>query len=65
MGAIDPLAVLDRGYSLTMDSQGRAVRSIDGIESGELLETRIADGMIRSRVESSTDSNLDSDTVEP
>ena len=65
MSAIDPLAVLDRGYSLTMDSRGRAVRSIDGIESGEMLETRIADGMIRSRVESSTDSNHDSDTVGP
>ena len=65
MSAIDPLAVLNRGYSLTMDSDGRAVRSVDGLEPGALIDTRVANGMIRSRVESSTDSNLDSDTVEP
>lgn len=63
MAAIDPQAVLDRGYSLTMDSQGRAIRSINGLEPGEMLETRIADGSIRSRIESSSDSNPDSDTV--
>ena len=63
MAAIDPQAVLDRGYSLTMDSQGRAIRSIEGLEPGEMLETRIADGSIRSRIESSSDSNPDSDTV--
>ena len=65
MSAVDPLSVLSRGYSLTMDSSGRAVRSVDGLNTGDLLETRLADGMIRSRVESSTDSNPDSDTVDP
>lgn len=65
MSAVDPLAVLERGYSLTMDSDGRAVRSSDTLEEGMLLETRLANGVILSRVESTRDTPDDSDTVEP
>jgi len=42
---------LERGYTLTMDTDGRALRSVAGIEPGTLLTTRFADGVARSVVD--------------
>ena len=36
--------VLDRGFALILDEQGRIVRSKDAIRPGESLEVRVADG---------------------
>ena len=50
--ALSPLAVLARGYSLTVrDADGRIVRSPDDAPAGTLLRTRVASGTILSRVE--------------
>ncbi|MEE2908194.1 MAG: exodeoxyribonuclease VII large subunit [Planctomycetota bacterium] len=63
--AVDPLAVLQRGYSLTTDEQGRTVRDATDVTPGDHLLTRVALGSIRSRVEAAEASGSDSDTVEP
>jgi exodeoxyribonuclease VII large subunit len=47
---VGPQQVLDRGYSLTTDAQGRLVRSAAAVKPGDLLTTRLADGQIASTV---------------
>ena len=49
--ALDPRRVLERGYTITRDAQGRAVRAASAAAAGALLVTETADGEIRSRVE--------------
>lgn len=53
--AVSPVAVLERGYSVTLDSKGRAVRSIESVKSGETIETRLADGSVKSVVRAGGD----------
>lgn len=49
--AIGPRAVLERGFSVTVDEAGRALRSTGGIEVGALLTSHFSDGRVLSRVE--------------
>ncbi len=50
--ALDPRRVLDRGYSITRDERGRAIRRAEGAAVGATLHTELADGALVSRVES-------------
>lgn len=50
LDALSPLKVLSRGYSLTIHD-GRTVQSTSEVSGGDVLETRLADGVVRSRVE--------------
>jgi exodeoxyribonuclease VII large subunit len=51
--ALSPLAVLARGYSLTLDHEhGSLIRSADQVKSGQQIVTHLAEGRITSRVES-------------
>ena len=47
---LDPARLLERGWSITLDSSGRVVRSIDDAEAGTTLVIRVADGRITSTV---------------
>ncbi len=47
---VDPQNILKRGYSLTMIN-GRIVKSVQEVKKGDLLETRLSDGIIESKVE--------------
>ena len=47
---LSPLQVLARGYSLTQTADGKLVRETGGLRPGDLLVTRVADGLIRSLV---------------
>ncbi|PIQ81915.1 MAG: exodeoxyribonuclease VII large subunit [Candidatus Omnitrophica bacterium CG11_big_fil_rev_8_21_14_0_20_64_10] len=49
--ALSPLAVLERGYSITFDQRGKVLKRADQVRPGEVLETRLRRGTIRSRVE--------------
>jgi len=46
LDAFSPLKVLARGYSLTMDEQGRLIHSVDSVSAGQTLQTRVTDGSI-------------------
>ncbi|MGE4488668.1 MAG: exodeoxyribonuclease VII large subunit [Kiritimatiellales bacterium] len=48
--ALSPLAVLDRGYSITQSADGTVVRDAAGVNKGDLLKTRFAKGRIISEV---------------
>ena len=50
LGALSPTAALGRGYTLTLDSAGRLVRSASSVAGGEEILTRFADGSIWSVV---------------
>jgi exodeoxyribonuclease VII large subunit len=48
--ALSPLAVLERGYSLAYDEQGRIVTRAGTLSEGSLLTTRFAEGSAVSRI---------------
>lgn len=47
--SVSPLATLARGYSITF-AQGKPVTSVEAVETGQQLETRVADGVLVSTV---------------
>jgi len=49
---VDPVNILKRGYSLTM-LNGKILKSVQQVNEGDLLETRLSDGKLESRVEKS------------
>lgn len=48
--AADPIQVLKRGYTLSLDSNGRTIRQLSGVRMGDVLTTVLVDGQVRSRV---------------
>jgi exodeoxyribonuclease VII large subunit len=47
--ALDPALLLRRGYSITL-KDGHALRDAEGINDGDVIETRLANGTISSKV---------------
>ena len=47
---LNPLAVLGRGYSLTLRADGSVARSKDELELGDEITTRLADGNLVSKI---------------
>jgi len=52
--ALDPRRVLERGYSITRDADGRVVRTADAVVAGAVPGTELASGRVTSRVETIT-----------
>ncbi len=50
LGALSPLAVLERGYSVTRSASGAVLRSPADAQAGEEIETLLARGKIHSTV---------------
>ena len=53
--SINPLSVLARGYSLTSDVRGKLITECDSIKVGDSISTRLANGIIVSKVQSKQD----------
>ncbi|HEY3323354.1 MAG TPA: exodeoxyribonuclease VII large subunit [Planctomycetota bacterium] len=50
--SLSPLKVLERGYSVTLrERDGAVVRSVGDVAAGEVIKTRVGDGVIRSKAE--------------
>ncbi len=49
--AVSPTRVLERGYSVTLRADGRAVRTPADVTPGDILTTRLSEGTVRSTVE--------------
>jgi exodeoxyribonuclease VII large subunit len=49
--ALDPRRVLERGYTITRTSKGKAIRRAVDAVPGEVLETETGEGTVHSRVE--------------
>lgn len=43
---LSPLQILARGYSLAYDSQGKVIKTIDQVNTGETIDLKIQDGSI-------------------
>ncbi|MDY6093789.1 MAG: exodeoxyribonuclease VII large subunit, partial [Candidatus Enteromonas sp.] len=54
--ALDPTKVLRRGYSITYDAEGKAITSVKDVQEGEILRTRLGNGIIESIVEKKEES---------
>ena len=52
--SLSPLAVLNRGYALVYDETGALLKSAANATPGQLLSTRLADGIVESRVTKTT-----------
>lgn len=50
LDALSPLAILNRGYSITFDAKGNAVHKIKQVKVGDLIRTQVSDGEIESQV---------------
>lgn len=48
--ALGPESAFDRGFSITMNKDGKLVRSVDTVEPGETLVTKLKDGELQSEV---------------
>jgi exodeoxyribonuclease VII large subunit len=53
--ALDPRRVLERGYSITRDADGRVVRHAADVGVGTQIQTELAEGRVVSRVEEPSD----------
>lgn len=51
LSAVGPASVLGRGYTYTLDAQGRPVTQAAGLQPGQRMTTVFADGKVRSVVE--------------
>ena len=50
LDALNPENVLKRGYSLTVDENGKPISSIKGLEKGHTIKTILKDGTVESEV---------------
>ena len=48
--SLSPVAVLDRGYALVVDTQGKLIRSTGQVTPGDNVLTRLSDGSFTSRI---------------
>ena len=49
LDSVSPLNVLARGYSITKSKQGKVIKSVTQVNSGDILITELADGTIESQ----------------
>jgi exodeoxyribonuclease VII large subunit len=49
--ALNPTAVLSRGYAILFDGEGNSVRSVNDIRAGQAFEAMVHDGRIAARRE--------------
>jgi len=47
---LNPNQILNRGYSITFDSSGNVITDSNAVVDGELIETKVQKGSIKSRV---------------
>ena len=47
---LSPLAILDRGYAIVLNDKGKAIKSSKEVSKGDLLNTRLSEGIISVEV---------------
>jgi exodeoxyribonuclease VII large subunit len=50
LGALNPSAALARGYTMTLDADGKFVRSAKALSAGQTITTQFPDGRVDSVV---------------
>ncbi len=49
--ALSPLSVMERGYSIVTDSEGRTLKSTSLISNGDIISVTMADGRVTAKVQ--------------
>ena len=49
--ALSPLAVLERGYSIVTDANGKVIRSVSGVKPGDNISIKLSEGRILADVQ--------------
>jgi exodeoxyribonuclease VII large subunit len=57
LNAVSPLATLQRGYAIVTDAANHVVTDAAQLAKGELIQARLAVGVVRARVESTGERN--------
>lgn len=57
LNAVSPLATLQRGYAIVTDASNRVVTDAARLTNGDLIHARLANGLVRARVEKSGNRN--------
>lgn len=65
LGALHPLAVLQRGYAVVTQQNGQVVRSIRQVQPGERLDIQVSDGQFSVRTIQPNEENLDGTSGNP
>ena len=55
LDAMSPLRVLSRGYTVSSDREGKVLKSVRDLRSGQEISVRFSDGLADCRVESITE----------
>lgn len=50
LNALNPLAILERGYSLSFKEDGALLKDVHGLKAGDLMKTRLWKGVIHSKI---------------
>jgi len=50
LGSLSPLAILDRGYALVFDSEGKLLKDASKVTLGDEISARLARGKVRATV---------------
>lgn len=50
LGALNPLAVLSRGYGAVFDGEGKVVKSVENLNIGEKIKVRLSDGSFDANI---------------
>jgi len=58
LAALSPEAVLQRGYAIVRTTEGKLVYSVQQVNRDDLLDIRVSDGIILSKVEADSDSQV-------
>ena len=51
LGALSPVAILERGYALVFDASGRLLKDAEQVKSGDEISARLARGTVTARVQ--------------
>jgi exodeoxyribonuclease VII large subunit len=54
LAALSPISVLDRGYAVISDEEGKILTSINDVDIDETIVTRLKDGQLKSKVKEKT-----------
>ncbi|GAA0346129.1 exodeoxyribonuclease VII large subunit [Bacillus carboniphilus] len=55
LNALNPLAIMDRGYSLAYNEKGSIVKSIQSIKKGDNIQVNLQDGTLSCQVQNITE----------
>jgi exodeoxyribonuclease VII large subunit len=55
---LSPQGVLDRGYALAFDTSGKVLRTVDDVESGDVVRIQLQDGRIYTKTDKKSDEGL-------